>query len=32
MKEKNLEESARAPEESILVNGESILLIFKEFS
>ena len=32
MKEKHIEESARAPEESIKVKGESILLIFQEFS
>ena len=32
MKEKHIEESARAPEESIHVNGSMILLIFQEFS
>ena len=32
MKEKHIEETACAPEESIQVKGESILLIFQEFS
>ena len=31
MKEKHIEESARAPEESIHSNGELIWLIFQEF-
>ena len=32
MKEKHIEESARAPEESIHLNGELILMIFQELS
>ena len=32
MEEKHIKESARAPKESIHVNGSLILLIFQEFS